>query len=884
MKIAIVVMRYGEDIVGGAEYHARMIAEHLKQYYQIDILTTCAKSYHTWANEYPEKIETLNGIRVLRFKNSKIRDVNKVVAIEEKIFYNHHTKNDELDWINENGPKSPGLIQYIRDHYDDYHIFIFFTFRYYTSYFGIQAAKEKAFLVPEAENDPALKLSTTQELFQTVKGIFYNVPEERALILNRVKFDENEKKWDIIGCGIPIPEKRSNQKFEKLKPYMLYLGRIEGSKGCYQLFEYYQRLLKENSSLPDLVLAGSDFIPIPKHKKIKYIGFVTESEKEALLTNAEILIMPSPYESLSLVTLEAMAGGVPVLVNGDCDVLKGHCVRSNAGLWYQNYEEFKECILFLLGESNVGRSMGICGKKYIEDNYSWDIITGKYRENLTDIHDLKNNAGREICHNSGTLKNGVGHLTTQSGEPHNMLDYMLPQMVSIFKCPKCFNKELNYTPQGLYCSNCKVSYPISNDVVDFLLLKKTESINEDNTFVSNDVVHNTIEYLSLPKTEIMFDKVKNIYLNSKKYDADNALNSEIRDISDRLGFIDDDGEKILRKYFFLNNKNNYCILFEKHYFLDPLPPNQTVFRNIRIKNMGDNPLSSSGKSPLYISYHLYDCNNNLIIRDGERTKLPIDIEPNRSMTIPLKVKTPSEKGVYILHICFVEENVRWFDEIAMRIPLYIDNKTDLPPGYFEKIKFSENQNNYEDDHKLAWSILNEYISKNYNSRILLLEIGGGIHPQSAFLDNCDVVNLDICPPLLELSSLYFKSVKKYNVLNVCADANFPPLNNDLFQGVVIFSSLHHFTDPEIMLKKLQCVLQKEGFVGIFCEPVSNTLENEITKRDLLKGINEQVFSIEEYLHIFLKAGYEPITIQVDGGSLKAILKSRRSGNPETITH
>ena len=115
-----------------------------------------------------------------------------------------------------------------------------------------------------------------------------------ALILNRVKFNENEKKWDIIGCGIPIPEKRSYQKVENLKPYMLYLGRIEGSKGCYQLFEYYQRLLKENSSVPDLVLAGSDFIPIPKHKKIHYIGFVTESEKESLLTNAELLIMPSP--------------------------------------------------------------------------------------------------------------------------------------------------------------------------------------------------------------------------------------------------------------------------------------------------------------------------------------------------------------------------------------------------------------------------------------------------------------------------------------------------------------------------------------------------------------------------------------------------------------
>jgi glycosyltransferase involved in cell wall biosynthesis len=378
MKIAIVVMRYGEDIIGGAEYHARMITEHLKQYYQIDVLTTCAKNYHTWENEYPEKIETYNDIRILRFKNSKIRDNNKVVAIEEKIFYNQHTKNDEIDWINENGPKCPGLIQYIRDHYDEYQIFIFFTFRYYTSYFGIQAAKDKAFLVPEAENDPALKLSTTQELFQNVKGIFYNVPEERKLILNHVQFNENDKKWDIIGCGIPGLQNRSSQLTKNLKPYFLYLGRIEGSKGCYQLFDYYQRLCTKNSSVPDLVLAGGGSMPIPKHVKICYIGFVTEREKESLLTNAELLIMPSPYESLSLVTLEAMAAGVPVLVNGDCDVLKGHCIRSNAGLWYQNYEEFIECIVLLTTNSKLRQIMKVNGIKYVTENYSWDMVIKKY--------------------------------------------------------------------------------------------------------------------------------------------------------------------------------------------------------------------------------------------------------------------------------------------------------------------------------------------------------------------------------------------------------------------------------------------------------------------------------------------------------------------------
>jgi len=385
-KIAIVVMRYGEDIVGGAEYHARMIAEHLKKICQVDVLTTCAKSYHTWANEYPETTETINDVRVIRFKNEKKRDVNKVVALEERIFHTPHTQDDEMAWINENGPNCPGLVRYIEDHYTDYQMFIFFTFRYYTSYFGILAAKNKAFVVPEAENDPALKLTTTRELFQNVKGIFYNVPEERDLILNRVRFNESEKIWDLIGCGISIPEKKQDGKFHNLKPYIVYLGRIEGSKGCYQLFDYYKSLLEENPSMPDLVLAGSASIPIPQHKKIQYIGFVTEPEKESLLANAELLVMPSPYESLSLVTLEAMAGGIPVLVNGDCDVLKGHCIRSNAGLWYQNYEEFKECIEYLLRNKETRQLMSRSGMQYIRDNYSWKSVERKYFDIIERAH------------------------------------------------------------------------------------------------------------------------------------------------------------------------------------------------------------------------------------------------------------------------------------------------------------------------------------------------------------------------------------------------------------------------------------------------------------------------------------------------------------------
>lgn len=382
MKLAFVVQRYGEDIIGGAEYHARQIAEHMKKYHDVEVLTTCAKNYHTWENEYKHGTEIINGVPVRRFRSSKKRDANKHSRIQEKVFFSAHSRKDEITWIDELGPYCPEMIEYISKKKDDYDAFIFFTFRYYSSYYGIKEAGSKALIAPLAEDDPALNLSTTKEIFENVKGIIYNAPEEQNLIKAKTGLKEKEKLFDVIGCGIEIPEVIPEYRNLKDQNYILYLGRIEGSKGCYQLFEYYLKLLNEFREVPYLVLGGYDAIGIPKNEKIKYLGFVPEDEKYSLIKNAQFLIMPSPFESLSLVTLESLGCGTPVLVNGDCDVLKGHCIRSNAGLWYKNYDEFYECLNFLCSNDSVLDKMGENGRKYIQENYTWERVEMKYLQLL----------------------------------------------------------------------------------------------------------------------------------------------------------------------------------------------------------------------------------------------------------------------------------------------------------------------------------------------------------------------------------------------------------------------------------------------------------------------------------------------------------------------
>ncbi|MPZ18233.1 MAG: glycosyltransferase [Luteitalea sp.] len=387
MKLAVVVQRYGAEINGGAELHARYIAERLARRHQVDILTTCARDYVTWADAYPAGEDQVNGLRVRRFSVARARRPDDFSRWSLRVFEDRHSLADELAWLESEGPTSPALVAHLASQREAYDYVIFFSYRYYLAFHGVRAVPDRAILVPTAERDPAVGLALFAPIFRAVRAIMYNSLEERAMI-GAIAHNEAVP-GVVVGVSSHVPGRahpaRFRQKYGITGPFVLYVGRIDENKGCGELFRFFLTQPTAQSGALQLVLLGNSILPIPEHASIHHLGFVPDDDKFDALAACEALVTPSFFESLSMVALEAWALGRPVLANGRCDVLAGQCLRSNAGLFYENGIEFSEALHLLWTDRVLNRRLGQSGREYFQRHYAWPVIDHKYEAMLTSL-------------------------------------------------------------------------------------------------------------------------------------------------------------------------------------------------------------------------------------------------------------------------------------------------------------------------------------------------------------------------------------------------------------------------------------------------------------------------------------------------------------------
>ena len=391
MKLAFVVQRYGPEIAGGSELHCREIAHRLADRHDITVLTSCASDYVSWRNTFPAGESRDGRVRVIRFAVRQPRNLHAFADLSDYVFDGTAPREAQEAWFRANGPEVPGLLDHLRQHGCSYDLVLFWTYRYYPSFFGVPIVKERAVLLPTAEEDRAIDLDVLAEFFIQPSGYLFLTPEEQTLVTSRAAGELPAS--TVIGMGLDAPTSLDPDADLLAPPamripsnYVLYLGRVDRNKGCHTLIDHFSAYVDAfPADEVTLVLAGPAKMRVPEHPRIKALGYVRDDLRLALLAHARVLVVPSPYESLSIALLEGWNHGVPAIVNARCAVLQGQVRRANGGLPYRSRDEFCEAMSYLHSHPEERRAIGEQGRAYVDREYRWPVVIERVEQLLSRV-------------------------------------------------------------------------------------------------------------------------------------------------------------------------------------------------------------------------------------------------------------------------------------------------------------------------------------------------------------------------------------------------------------------------------------------------------------------------------------------------------------------
>jgi glycosyltransferase involved in cell wall biosynthesis len=380
VRVALVVQRYGNEVLGGAESLARRVAELLNPHVELTVLTTCALDYLSWADHYPPGEQDVNGVRVLRFPVPEPRDPVEFELATGRAYADPESLELGRAWMAAQGPNAPGLLEHLREQGSGYDAIAFVTYLYATTADGLALVAERSLLCPTMHDEPPLRLAIFDELFEQARLCLFSTPEERELA--RARFDVPDDRSRIVGAGIDEPAGSDPKRFAREtgieRPYALYLGRLDPSKGVPELVEFHTHYRARRPGGVDLVLIGGGDLPLPQDDGFHALGFVAEQQKHDAIAGASVVICPSPYESLSFAQLEAWSHGRPTLANAASPVLEGQSKRAGGGLWYESAEEYAAMLDLLARAEPLAGAIGAQGRRYVRESYSWEHLRDEW--------------------------------------------------------------------------------------------------------------------------------------------------------------------------------------------------------------------------------------------------------------------------------------------------------------------------------------------------------------------------------------------------------------------------------------------------------------------------------------------------------------------------
>ncbi|OPY27212.1 MAG: D-inositol-3-phosphate glycosyltransferase [Methanocella sp. PtaU1.Bin125] len=389
MKVAFVTPWYGE-FAGGAEVAVRQTAEHLRAAgVDVEVLTTCVRTPFDswWKDEYRPGECKLNGVTVKRFPVNRegqagYYEVNEKIQLTPRV-----TREEELKYL-KGSISSDALADYVARHRDD-HVYILCPYFYGLAYWAYQAAPDRCILMPCLHDEPQARFSTTREMMEARKVIFLS-PEEMGLA--KKLYGTRGDNFTVVGVGVEGRDAyrpdRFREKYGITGPYVLYVGRKDRGKNVRLLIDHFRECRKAaGDDLRLVFIGGGDQRMVPKQEPFVDLGYVDEDDKHDACAGALCTCLLSENESFSLVIMESWLAARPVIVSDRCEVTRGHCIRSNGGLFVADGDEFCEAIRYLKEHPDRAAAMGNNGRKYVLERYAWDGIVRRYTEIFKDFEE-----------------------------------------------------------------------------------------------------------------------------------------------------------------------------------------------------------------------------------------------------------------------------------------------------------------------------------------------------------------------------------------------------------------------------------------------------------------------------------------------------------------
>jgi glycosyltransferase involved in cell wall biosynthesis len=389
-----------------------MLAEHISRRHDVDVITTCARHAETWANEYPEGPDRVRGVRIRRFPVSVPRATSQLPQATARLLAEAHSREDEVEWVKQCGPWSAALLEHVKQQQHVYDAVVFFSLSAATTVFGVPLAQGRSVLFPYLQLGPTLRLSLWRDVLTAPRALGLLSASERPLLRDYIGaavahdelvgigierspqqsyprhqqdpsdtlVDEDEAPAEaeeateppLEGRGVPF--RRRHRLYGALA---LYGGRLEPDNGCQEMLDYFDTYASSPDATLGLVLMGVKMMRVADAPYLRQAGVLPDRERMVAYEAADVTIAPASSDLLAESVLESFAVGTPVVASARNAAAVEHCSKANAGLYYENRDEFVECLRLLATDASLRQKLGENGQRYIEQHYRWDAVVAR---------------------------------------------------------------------------------------------------------------------------------------------------------------------------------------------------------------------------------------------------------------------------------------------------------------------------------------------------------------------------------------------------------------------------------------------------------------------------------------------------------------------------